>query len=1308
MTTTARILLACVVSFAAASAESATDSQHQAEQILASSGVQGGLVVHLGSGDGRLTAALRANDSYSVHGLDADPQHVAEARRWLSQQGLYGGVTIDLLPDARLPYIDNLVNLIVVEDPSPVAREELLRVLCPGGVAMLLTEQGLDNSERLIKPRPEETDEWTHYLHNPSNNAVSRDTVVGPPRRLQWVDGPLYSRHHDRMSSVSALVSAGGRVFSIFDEATPISILAPPQWSLIARDAFNGTILWRRPIERWHPHLWPLKAGPAQLPRRLVASDQTVYVTLSLDGPLLALDAATGRTLREYEGTAATEEILLDNGTLFLRVDSRASQPEALDLPGFSRAAKEPFYDERPRQVMAIDAQTGQVLWQVTQPVLPGTLTVGADTVFFHDGQSVVSLNRTNGQPLWRSEPVERQRGMVSRFMPTLVAYEDVLLFAGDAGRGRLTALAAESGEVLWQGDHPPSGYFSPEDVLVVGGLVWCGETTTGSGIFTGRDPRTGEVKAEFPPDTDVFWFHHRCYRGRATENYLLMSRTGIEFVDFRNESWTPHHWVRGACLYGMMPANGLLYVPQHPCACYMEAKLSGFNALAPATDGPRIPDDLAARPRWEAGPAWEDAANLDAPQSCEYDWPTYRADPGRSGGTGAVASAELRQRWQADLGGRLTAPVVSGGRVLVARVDTHTVYALDAASGRIQWSFIAGGAVDSPPTIDGGRVLFGAADGYVYCLRASDGQLVWRFRAAPIDQRLMAFEQLQSVWPVHGNVLVQNGTVWCVAGRSVFLDGGLRLIRLDATTGRLIGETVMDDRDPATGDELHEYVSWLNMPVGLPDILSCDGRYVYMRSQAFELDGTPKPLEAFPRTGEGHGGRSFAPPPNQDPHYAHLFSPTGFLDDSWWHRTYWLYGSRFYSGWSAYYLSGRVVPAGRILVFDDDLVYGFGRKPQYFRWTTPIEHHLFAAQKDMPEPMSELPPLAGRRSAAPPGDAISRVEVPRAEGLDPTGKPVTIEAWIHADRPAGVVLAHGGNSHGFSLYLQQGRPHFAVRAQDQVGTVSATESVVGRWAHLAAVLNADRRLQLFIDGQLVATDTSPTLVERHPAESIDIGADGRSWVVDYQAGMQFQGRIDEVRLYHRALSDAELLDRAAGKSLDDDKAGLVLAYDFAGGKAADGSGYGHHGTIQRATLVQGRTGRALSFVDSGPGAGAARSLVQHRWSTDLPLLPRALVLAGDTLFMAGPPNLVNEEEAAKTIASPATQAALVEYAEALEGRRGGLLWAVSKSDGRHLADQPLAAPPVFDGMAVAQGNLYLATVDGQVASFGATNDREP
>lgn len=268
-----------------------------AQQILQTTGTSGGLILHVGCGDGTLTAALGRKDAFLVQGLDPDPDNVERARQHVRQCGLYGRVSIDRLQGGRLPYINNLANLVVVSDASLVSPDEAKRVLCPGGTACV------DRDGQwvwLVKPWPDEIDQWTHYLYDASNNAVSRDRVVGPPRRLQWVGSPRYSRHHDRMSSVSAVVSAGGRVFYIFDEASAASILLPPKWALIARDAFNGVVLWKRPIERWHTHLWPLKSGPAQLPRRLVAAGDRVYATLSLDAPITALDAATGEIGRAH------------------------------------------------------------------------------------------------------------------------------------------------------------------------------------------------------------------------------------------------------------------------------------------------------------------------------------------------------------------------------------------------------------------------------------------------------------------------------------------------------------------------------------------------------------------------------------------------------------------------------------------------------------------------------------------------------------------------------------------------------------------------------------------------------------------------------------------------------------------------------------------------------------------------------------------------------------------------------------------------------------------------------------------------
>ena len=189
-------------------------------------GVKGGLIIHIGCGQGRLTSALRANDSYIVHGLDRNLENVAAARKHIQELGQYGNIFVELWSGDRLPYIDNSVNLVVSENLGDVSDAEVMRVLCPNGVAYTKKD---GKWTKMVKSWPQEIDEWTHYLHDPSNNAVAHDSVIEPPSRYQWVAGPRYSRQHDHMSSVSAVVSANGRLFYIFDEATRASILTPPE-----------------------------------------------------------------------------------------------------------------------------------------------------------------------------------------------------------------------------------------------------------------------------------------------------------------------------------------------------------------------------------------------------------------------------------------------------------------------------------------------------------------------------------------------------------------------------------------------------------------------------------------------------------------------------------------------------------------------------------------------------------------------------------------------------------------------------------------------------------------------------------------------------------------------------------------------------------------------------------------------------------------------------------------------------------------------------------------------------------------------
>ena len=1016
-----RVVVATVVVLVCAS----RGRGQSAEEILRASGVKGGLVVHVGCGDGSVTVGLRANDGFLVHGLAADAAKTAEARSRIRKLGLYGPVSVEHWTHPFLPYADGVAKLAVVSADCRVPSEEVLRVLAPRGVAMI--EVGEEREEgsgfrgqdrgwtdagvpaegtraqaveidgrrwlRFVKPRPADLDEWTHFLHDSSGNAVSQDLVAGSPRRMQWVAAPTWARSHEHQATVSGLVCTSERVFTIVDEGPTASVLLPPKWALVARDAFSGVTLWKRRVGQWEEPLRPFRSGPAELPRRLVADGDALYATLGYGQPVSVLDAATGRTRQDIAGTEGTTEIIVCDGVLFLvagDIDSAAAAAAAK-----RRAAVPP---PRNKRVLAVRAASGSLLWRRsgkdTSEVLPLTLAVADGRAFFQNTTQLICLDAATGEPVWQvARPASTKRPAWST--PTLVVHDGVVLsadrtvprseeraadqanqtvewivsYAGGGKPGELIAFSAKTGQELWR-CACAEGYNSPVDLFVAGGLVWTGRLTRAGepGITEGRDLKTGEVKRTRSRDQEFFrvgMSHHRCHRNRATERYLILGRAGVEFVDIATGKAEANHWVRGACQYGTVPANGLLYAPSHSCACYLETKLNGFNALAPK-EGSRG-EGRGARhgrePRLQRGPAYGLPLAIDAiaPASVRSDWPTYRHDAVRSGSTPMTVPVELKEAWRREVGERLSSVVVAGGRLFVADIDAQTVYALDAGSGHEVWSYTAGGRVDSPPTVYDGRVVFGAADGWVTCLRAADGALCWRYRAAPEERRIVAYDRVESAWPVHGSVLVVpprgpdgHAAVCFAAGRSGYLDGGILMYRLDLATGEVLAETRLNDRDPTTGLEPQERVKGFGMDGVLPDVLSTDGTHVFMRHMVFSA-------EELKRAGDTR----------------HLFCTTGFLDATWWHRSYWMFAARYVSGWGGWWQAGNQNPSGRLLVLDASTIYGFGRSfmpsGNAGQWSEGESYRLFATGRDsgtLPQP-EPVPGARKRRQARAPRTSV-------------------------------------------------------------------------------------------------------------------------------------------------------------------------------------------------------------------------------------------------------------------------------------------------------------------------------------------------
>jgi len=465
------IIFVCLFAISSIALEAKAGVSNQdkvAKKILDATGVKGGFIVHIGCGEGKLTAALRAGDSYLVHGLDKDAKSIQRARDYIQSLGIYGKVSMEQWSEKALPYNDNVVNLLVAENPGDISMDEVMRVLCPNGVVYLKRGQ---KWKKIIKPRPPNIDEWTHFLHGANNNAVAKDARVATPNHLQWETEPKRTRDHDAQASISAMTSSNGRIFYILDEGLTSLLHHPAKWKLIARDAFNGKLLWKRDINSWITHLHYFRSGPVQLPRLLVSVDDRVYVTLGFNAPISMLDAATGRTVLTYEGSEKTEELICHDDILLTVIgDSNIMNDEAPKIYGYWELSVDRKSDID-KSIVAYNAKTGEILWKKTGDnlayLVPLSLSACKDRVFFLDNESLHCISSKTGNDIW-SVPLPTKGLFLRNYAPTVVAYDDVVMCLTF---NRLCSFSSENGKKLWE--HKGAiGFASPGDLFVIDGLA--------------------------------------------------------------------------------------------------------------------------------------------------------------------------------------------------------------------------------------------------------------------------------------------------------------------------------------------------------------------------------------------------------------------------------------------------------------------------------------------------------------------------------------------------------------------------------------------------------------------------------------------------------------------------------------------------------------------------------------------------------------------------------------------------------------------------------------------------------------------
>ncbi|MGB2821610.1 MAG: PQQ-binding-like beta-propeller repeat protein, partial [Phycisphaerae bacterium] len=535
------------------------------------SDVMQGYALVWGIGSGRLAEEIARQSRLHVVVVDPDAKKVEAFRRRLDAAGLYG-TRVAVLPGDPLsldlpPYFAELITSEdisgLLADPAADSGKgkafaaKVFGCLRPyGGVACLPVEAdrqkafvqwaaaaGLEEAqvtragELALLRRKGAVDgstDWTHEGADASNSLASRDWSVKAPLRVLWFGGSMdllfpdwdftHSRH-----PIPLVV--GGRVF------------IQQAWTLAAADIYTGRLLWKVALP-----------APEHAYHSYAAAEDGVYVVC--DGEVLRLDAATGRTLAH--------------------------------IAPF-KGARGPWRQLR--------------LWH--------------DLLIGRVGSSLVAVDRAGGEALWSHQC---KHGPVDFAIGGGKAY---LLDCPAPGKGykatseaRLIALDAKGGQVLWEApetvwtgprSEPHLAYSHLNDLLVVQHRdLHAYNATTGKPLWKQQakqavpyvlhrsavvNAKTGE---QFDPLTggkrpQRLWTNRLrgCSHAVASE-YLLTVRDGhATYFDLPSGKRTFMRGLRSGCTPSLIPADGLLNIPNFARGCSCNYSIFTSSALVPVPAEP-------------------------------------------------------------------------------------------------------------------------------------------------------------------------------------------------------------------------------------------------------------------------------------------------------------------------------------------------------------------------------------------------------------------------------------------------------------------------------------------------------------------------------------------------------------------------------------------------------------------------------------------------------------------------------------------------------------------------------------------------
>ena len=735
-----------------------------------------------------------------VQGLSVDPAVTATLRQELAEAGLHPLVTVQTLPDVNhLPFVDHLASVVVVDEASGVVvpDSELDRILFHNRPLI----RGSGNSwVAEIAPMPQDVGEWTHGVINPQRSPISTDGRLGPwVNGIRWMIGDQDVSRRAGSRGKDPYRSGGGGVLGVRlvdGVAVAVSSLGKRSGTYIrALDAANGLPLWAHKIESSAQGFGG--SGFFIASDLFVATREGVFGYFGQGGPLIRLDLHTGKELQRYEEGISFKSFQEKRN--FKTVNTQTLTVNVFDGKILQS------YD---KELVLLDLNSGKRLWAFSEeesflisPCLgdDGRVYAGLTAAIDsreHDmkagneipvPKAIICLDPESGEVIWRTPfdwvGFEGISGPQGGFLPLV----------GNDGNGKTKPgwnnstmmIETETGKILWKvkGGGGARGYafMRNGEVVVTGALS--------SVQFL--DPLTGKVIRNLNYGGNS----GGCGFETFTADYLVRGQM-LHPIDNLEKTYASAG-MRPGCQVPMFTGYGRVYSPQSRCGCGFYLPMT-YASMAHIHQQPRVPIDQRVQQvpfpsqmasafsnavpdndLTEIWPAVKDS--LDTGKSTRFS--DVDQDISKTIGTKIGAGTNQGRTAKGFWYGRFAEDLVVGD--LTVRVDPHRHVVTGLRGEVVVWSTVVGGRVGSKPVAHDGAIYMGAHDGYVYKLLAEDGSVAWRVMIAPNHQQMMAFGQLESVWPCFG-VLLEDGKLYSTAGRSSTLDQGIFAAQIDLQSGEL------------------------------------------------------------------------------------------------------------------------------------------------------------------------------------------------------------------------------------------------------------------------------------------------------------------------------------------------------------------------------------------------------------------------------------------------------------------------------------------------------------------------------------------